>query len=182
MYGSVPAVAGLSVHETGEGKIRRTRIVFDGMVVTMADNPAVTAFGSQKIYDFAEGLINVLGARGELTRVERTAGSVSTGIFDAFNGDFGVGTVAANNTATPLATTEQNIVPNTDTAQAVAGVSAGGKGVSTTIPGAFDGTATAVDLFLNMLVDDINHDITSLPSNLKVWGEVTVDWVDIGDK
>lgn len=176
MYGSAPVKAGLSVHETGKGKYRETRFVFDGMEVTMVDAAGTIAYGSQKIYDFLEGVVEVLGSRGKLTRVERTA----AGFEDAFDGDFAVGTVAAaadNN----LTSTEANIVPKTATAQASSGVSAGGAAVATTRAGTLDGSATPVDLYLNLIVDDDDHDITTTPSNLKVWGEVVVQWIDVGD-
>lgn len=45
----------------------------------------------------------------------------------------------------------------------------------------FDGTTTAADVYLNFLVDDADHDVTSTPANLVVSGTVTLHWVNLGD-
>jgi hypothetical protein len=63
---------------------------------------------------------------------------------------------------------------------AVAGATTA-KGVSTAAA-TLDGTDTAVDLFLNFLVDDTDHDVTTTPANLIVSGTITLHWINLGDK
>ena len=178
-YGALPAPgapAGTGV-TSGEraGAVRQVAVTFDGATVTMADNAGVVAFGSLKFYDLPAGLIYILGCTASLT-LTRTA----AGINADFDGDFGIGTVAANNGAT-LATTEQNIIPTTATAQAVAGVATiTGRSTATEIA-LYDGTATAVDVYLNILVDDADHDITTTPSNLTVSGTILLTYINLGD-
>jgi hypothetical protein len=170
------AGTGVGVQEIGTGAFRKTILTLKNTPVVMADNAGVTAFGSLKVYDFPAGELYVLGAHADVV-ITKTSG----GVIDTWDGDIGLGTVAANNTATPLATTEQNILPNTATPQAVAGVSTT-KGVTiTTAVGMLDGTSTAVDAFLNVLVDDTDHDVTTTPCNLIFNGTVTIFWVNLGD-
>lgn len=170
----------LIADETGEGRFRTTRIRFADLIVTMADDAGVTAYGGLKVYDMPEGVIEVLGSRANLTRVERTV-AVDTGFAAAFDGDASVGTVTAG-TGASLSSTEANLVPSFSTAQASAGVSAGGNSVATTRAGTIDGTSSPMDIFLNLLVDDADQDLTTTASNLAVTGEIELSWMIVGDK
>lgn len=186
-YGAVNASATfhtqagyLIADETGQGLYRTTRIRFADMIVTMADDAGVVAYGGLKVYDFPEGVIEVLGSKATLTRVERTVAD-NTGFAAAFDGDASVGTVTASTGAT-LTSTEANFCPSFSTAQASAGVSAGGNSVATTRVGTIDGTGTAADMYMNLLVDDADQDLTTTASNLAVTGEIVVSWMIVGDK
>ena len=44
-----------------------------------------------------------------------------------------------------------------------------------------DGTSTAPDMFLNILVDDADQDVTSTATNLLVTGTVNFTWVNLGN-
>lgn len=103
----------------------------------------------------------------------------SAGVNDDFDGDFAVGTVTASNNNT-LASTEANVIPSTATPQATSGATTA-KGVSTGVV-TLDGTGTAVDLFLNFLVDDSDHDVGGTACDLIVNGTITVTWINLGDK
>lgn len=46
---------------------------------------------------------------------------------------------------------------------------------------ALDGTTTAPDLYLNILIDDADHDVTTTPCNIIVNGTLTFAWMKIGD-
>jgi hypothetical protein len=153
--------------------VNKTVLTFVNTPIVLADNAAVVAFGSLKIFDMPQGSIVILGATANLVLTKSSAGVIAT-----FDGDFGLGTTAADNTAT-LSSTEQNIIPTTATPQAVAGVSSM-KGRSTAIT-FFDGTTTAIDVYLNALVDDADHDVTTTPCNLIVNGTITLVWSNLGD-
>lgn len=44
-----------------------------------------------------------------------------------------------------------------------------------------DGTTTPVDVYLNFLVDDADHDVTTTPTNLLVSGTLTLYTINLGD-
>lgn len=170
--GGAPAGTGVS-SVTKEG-MNKTVLTLTNVAIALADNAGVVAYGSSKIFDFPEGLIQIFGATADLAVTKSSAGVIAT-----FDGDFGLGSAAANNGAA-LATTEQDVIPTTPTPQAVAGVTTA-KGLS--VAGLLlDGSATPADLFLNVLVDDADHDVTTTPCNLIFNGTITVMWANYGDK
>lgn len=170
---AVTSVTGLTLADEGFGGLRKYTFTFDDVAVTMADEAGVVGYGGLKIMDFAAGAILVLGAVADLDLTKSSAG-----INDTWDGDFGVGTVTASNNAT-LASTEQNIIPTTATPQAVSGATTA-NGQSTGV--AFlDGTSTAVDVYLNFLVDDADHDITGTAANIIVNGTLTIWAINLGD-
>ena len=101
--------------EDFDGALKKTVITFENYEIALADEAGVVAYGSQKLYDFPQGLIGVLGCLADLALTKSSAG------VDAdWNGDFGVGTAAADNDAT-LSGAEQDIIPSTATPEAVSG-------------------------------------------------------------
>lgn len=164
------AGSGVSVVEYGDGITHRSVFTFDDAVVTLADEPGVTAYGGLKFYDFPGGVLNIIRAVANLT-LTRSAG----GVIADWEGDFGVGTALLGNNAA-LATTEQDIIPTTATPAASAGVAVA-RGFSTaTEDKIHDGTGTAKDAFLNILIDDADQDVTSTPTNMIVNGTIVIDW------
>lgn len=162
--------------QAGPAGNRKTVLTFVNQAVVLADNAGVVAFGSRQVYDFPAGLVMWEGA---VERVDLTKSSA--GVNADWDGDISLGTVAANNGAT-LATTEQDLIPTTSTPQAVAGVTTGDAlSTSTEAPKLFDGTATAKDIFLNVLIDDADHDVTTTPCNIIVNGTITFYWRLLGD-
>ncbi len=154
------------------GSVYRTVLSLSALVIAMADNAGVVAYGSKKLLDFPEGQIRINSVVPDIALTKSSAGIDAT-----FDGDAGLGTVAANNGAA-LATTEQDIVNTTALAQAVAGATRFNAINST--PAIFDGSTTAVDLYLNLLVDDSDHDVTTTPANLVATGTVTILWENLG--
>lgn len=153
----------------------RTEIItLKDFTIPLVDEAGVVAFGSKKFFDLPEGIIEIEGASCNLVITKSSAGVIAT-----FDGDFGIGTVAANNNAA-LATTEQNIIPTTPTPQAVAGVSSA-KGQQGATVVQLDGTVTAPDLYLNVLVDDADHDVTATPCNLIFNGTIKLTYQNVGD-
>lgn len=171
LVGAPGAVAGSGIEALeAMGIVQKTVITLTNRAITMTDEAGVVAYGGTKIYDFPAGNILILGATADLTVTE------SGGINADFDGDFGVGTVTAGNN-NALATTEQNIIPTTATPQAVASATTA-KGINTAV--AFlDGTATAIDAYLNFLVDDADQDGGG---TLTVNGTITIHWINCGDK
>lgn len=168
------AGTGVTATEYGTGALHKTVLTLVNTPIVLADNAGVVAYGGLKIYDFPEGAINVLGATANLAMTKSSAG-----VNADWDGDFGLGTVTANNT-NALATTEQNLIPTTATPQAVSGATTA-KGQATSAGQIFDGTGTAIDAFLNFLVDDADHDVTGTACNLIANGTVTILWANLGD-
>ncbi len=167
---------GVTAVESGSAAIQRTTLTLVNTPVVLADNAGVVAYGSLKLYDAPAGHFLILGAVMDLALTKS-----STGVNADWDGDIGLGTAAANNGAT-LATTEQNIVPTTATPQAVAGVTTGDGASTTTESGVIiDGHTTPVDVYLNILVDDADHDVTTTPCNIIVNGTITLTYVMLGD-
>jgi hypothetical protein len=173
--GTAGAVAGTGVttEELGGSVVHQTVLTFVNTPIPLTDEVGVVAYGGLKVYDFPAGLILVLGATSDLDLTKSSAGVNAN-----WDGDFGIGTVTASNNAT-LSSTEQNILPTTATPQAASGATTA-NGQNTAV--AFlDGTSTAVDAFLNFLVDDADHNVTGTACNIIVNGTVTLTWANLGD-
>ena len=172
---NVGAAAGTGVVATeyGNGTVHQTVLTCTNVAVALSDNAGVVAYGGLKIYDFPAGSVLIMGAVPDISLTKSSAG-----VNDNWDGDFGLGTVTATNDAT-LATTEQNLLPTTATPQAAAGVTTSdGKNAAVAF---LDGTTTAVDCFLNYLVDDADHNVAGTACNLVVNGTITLTWINLGD-
>lgn len=172
--GSLPSVTGLTLEEGGAHAFRESIFNFDDVAFALTDAAGVVAYTGKKIYDFPAGNILIFGATANLALTKSSAG-----VNADWDGDFALGTVTASNNAT-LSSTEQNIIPTTATPQASAGATTA-KGINAAAIAPLDGTQTAIDLYLNFLVDDADHDVTTTPCNLIVNGTVRVLWANLGD-
>jgi len=169
------AGTGVTAAETAAG-MRKVVITLVDAEVPLVDEAGVVAYGGLKIYDMPEGAINFQGATADLALTLDAAG-----VNADWDGDFGLGTVTATNDAT-LATTEQDLLPTTATPQATASATtATGQSTGTEVGSVFDGTTTAMDVFLNILVDDADHDVTGTPTNVVVNGTITLYYANLGD-
>lgn len=169
--------AGTGVVATSESlAVKQALLTLTNTPVVLADEAGVVAYGSLKIADLPEGAICVLGAVADLDLTKSSAG-----VNDDWDGDFALGTAAASNNAT-LSGTEADIIPSTATPQASSGATtANGQSTATECPAFFDGTSTAADVYLNVLVDDADHDVTSTACNIIANGTVKLTYVVLGD-
>lgn len=165
--------------EAGDGVWHRTTLTCTATPITISDDAGVAQYGGVKVYDFPAGLINIQGAviDGALT-----AGVTGT-IIDAWEGDVALGTVTATTGAT-LTGTEANIMPSVAIAAATSKVGtcdAVSVATALTESGArwIDGTSTAVDMFLNFVIDD---DATHTAGTATFTGTITFIWANLGDK
>ena len=157
-------------------QVRTLLLTLTNTPVVLADNAGVMAYGSLKVADLPEGYIGFLGAVADLALTKSSAG-----VNNDWDGDIALGTAAANNTAT-LTGTEQDLIPTTPTPQASAGATTGDMAsTSTEAFKVFDGHATAKDVYLNVLVDDADHDVTGTACNIIVNGTIKLTYVVLGD-
>jgi hypothetical protein len=166
-------VAGTGVSVENNAGFSKAIFTFKNTPVVLADNAGVIAYGSLKFFDFPAGSIVIQGATANLAVTKSSAG-----VNADWDGDFGIGSAAADNTNS-LSSTEQNVIPTTATPQAVSGATTA-KGRSTAAV-FLDGTSTAADLYINFLVDDADHNVTGTACNLILNGTVTVLWANMGD-
>lgn len=170
------AGTGVVVTSTEVGHVQKVTLTLTDVEVPLTDEAGVVAYGGLKVFDWPAGLILFMGAVMDLALTKDAAG-----VNDDWDGDISLGTVTASNNAT-LSSTEQDLIPTTATPQAVAGVTTGdGKSTSTEAAKVLDGTATAKDMFLNILVDDADHNVGGTATNIIVNGTITFSFLVIGD-
>lgn len=162
----------------GAGPIFQLRLTLDEVSVTVA-NTTGASFGGVKLFDFAEGRLLVLGSTADLDfDWSGTAGDASGDeIVQTGSGDFALGTTISADAT--LGGTDVDLLPSSAmTDPFVAGV---GRGVGALAASAqFDGTATAKDLNLNIIIDDADvEDTDSAP--VLVSGTIIVTVINLGD-
>jgi len=145
-------------------------------VLTLDDTPIVVteigagtnAVGGVKIWDAPAGRIKVLGVL-----VENFTVTVDTNALDdADGGDFSFGTAAPGGDGL-LDGTAVDLCPSTSIDPIVTATDAA-LGSSAQ----FDGTATAIDMYANLSVDD--GDVSATSTNT-VDATVTISWINLGD-
>lgn len=169
------AGTGATASEGGNAVLHATTITFVNTPVVLADEAGVVAYGGLKVYDFPAGAIYMLGA---ILDVDLTKSSA--GVNADWDGDIGVGVVTASNNAT-LSSTEQNIIPTTSTPQAVSGATTGNAQSTSAENIVHDGTGTAKDVYVNILIDDADHDVTGTACNIILNGTLKLYWINLGD-
>jgi len=173
-----PNGATVSVVEHGNGVIHQTVLTCTATPITMVDDAGVAQFGGVKVYDFPLGALLTLGCvmDGDFTAIEPW--------LDTWTGDTALGTAAAS-TGNTLVGTEADIMQSTAIGTASALVAA--IDASMTLAAAltesgarwFNGTNTAIDMFLNVIADD-NAGNTATTDSISFTGTVTVTWINLG--
>lgn len=127
--------------------VHRTVLSLAGLSVTVGNTTGVS-FGGSKIYDFPQGRILLLSS--VLTGVTfdlEDAGNV-TPVDAADGGDISVGTTAPSDGT--LTATDVNIIPSTS----IDPISAGVASAALAAAAVLDGSATPIDAYFNILIDD----------------------------
>jgi hypothetical protein len=142
--------------------------------ITVTDDGGSGSYGSLKLFDFAEGAVQFLGARQNYTAFAE--GAALTGAAGDAAFEIGVGTTAIAAAADgALGATEDNI--GGDVNVTLSGGTGTGTGVNSSTA-AHDGTTTAADLNLNWSGSAATIDATS---TIDVTGTITVTGVLLGD-
>lgn len=166
-------------YEHGGVAARKTVLELNNFAIAITDDANVAQYGGAQVYDFPEAMLMIKGCRidGILT-----AGVTGT-VIDNWDGLVALGTVTATTGAT-LTSTEADIM------QSVA-VSAGASdklGVVNAVQVAtlltesgarwLNGTATAINMFLNFVIDD---DASHGASTALFTGTIEFNWESFGD-
>lgn len=172
--GGAGAVNGgtLTAVEQGDTVVHKTIITLTGTPLTFTDDPGVGQWATYKLYDAPAGDIMVLGAT-----INATLTLTETWWTDTEAGSVGVGSTA-NADASAIATTRQNIIPNTAIAAMVA--QAGPvTGQSTAAYNAAVAGGTDLDVILNIRLDDSAAHMPDAVTNGAFTGNAN-DWT-LGD-
>ena len=171
--------ATVAMADAGTGIWHRTTLTCTATPVTITDDSGVAQYGGVKVFDFPEGLICIQGA---IVTGSLTAGVTGT-IIDNWDGDVSLGTVTAT-TGSTLTGTEADIMASTavsaGASDKIGVVDAVSVATALTESGArwLDGTATAIDMFLNFVIDD---DATHTSGTAAFTGTVSFVWMSLGD-
>lgn len=171
------AASNVTAEEQGDGILHKTILRLSSVPVSVASITTGAGVGGAKIYDFPLGRLNVIGTMADLTAV--IAEGDQADFTDATpEGDIGIGTVSPAN-ADGLGTDATDDDFATATAITMAAYS-GDVQCPSEASLQFDGTSTAKDMFVNMLVDagDIDDATTT---TVYVSGVVIITWTNLGD-
>lgn len=173
--GAINAATGLSVAITsGPGGYFTLTFALTAVSLSVTDAGGSGSSASLKIFDFVQGAVNILGCRQDYTAFAEGA-ALTTGAGDAAF-VMGLGSVAANAGDAALTGTEVDIGSVTSTITDSGGTGAGTK--ESGALGVIDGTATAVDMYLNWSGSAATIDANS---TIAVTGTITVTGVIQGD-
>jgi hypothetical protein len=150
--------------------VNQTVITFAAYAMTITDHGADGAQGSFKMIDFPEGMIEILGAVGDLSVVCGTTGLSATATYDA-----AIGTETCGIDNSTLAGAEQDIV---NLVQGDLSTSAADWDLVTVVSANFDGHTAADDAWLNVAFE---QDDCSTNDVATITGTVTITWVNLGD-
>jgi hypothetical protein len=171
--GLAPPKAGLTAYTTGRGGSFSTVFTFNAMQLPVTD---ALAYAGLKIFDFADGKIRIVGGTARMQFAVLTARAAT--INDNASLTWGLGTVTASSIT--LATTMQNIIPVTTRTLDGATTALSTASTADVVAAAtFDGTTTAIDLFLNVAFAT-NTDIDA-DGTLAITGKITLRWENWGD-
>jgi hypothetical protein len=165
------AGTGVAATEYGDGVVHKTVLALTAASVPITrESGDSSGWGALKIYDFPEGRIALLGTTATIT------GTGGANIADAGSGDFSLGSTATVDTT--LDTTDIDMGAKAAlTDPFVAKVGSGTTALASMAQ--FDGTTTAKDLYLNVIIDA--GDVATGNTTMAVTGTVTLTWINLGD-
>lgn len=172
--GSQPASGTLAANIACAGGFFRIDFTLTAFRMTVTDAAGSGSSASAKIFDFVPGAVKILGSRQDYTAFAEGA-ALTGGAGDAAF-VMALGTVAANAGDGALSGTEVDIGAATSTITLSGGTGTGGK--LDDEKAIFDGTATAIDVYLNWSGSAATIDANS---TIDVTGTITIVGVMLGD-
>jgi hypothetical protein len=149
------------------GQVNKTVLALAAVPVAVTYGGSGTnSVGGTKVYDFPAGRLLVLGVTVDNFTI---GNSLSLGATDG--GDFSFGTATAS--GTNLSSTAVDLCPKTSIDPITNRVDA-----ALAASAQFDGTSTAKDMYVNLLIDANDMTNNATPG---VTGTVTIHWLNLGD-
>ena len=172
--GSVPtAVASYVVaEEYGIGEIHVTKLTFSALSIATVDNGTGGHAGGSKVYDFPLGYIQILGGAQAWSLLTADG----TGIVNDTVIDVGIGSTVAGTADETLSGTNENII-NEKSLTLSSAVTATAQIIGEATGGVIDGSATAVDAYLNVACTAATADADG---TLACTGTVWMVWLNYG--
>lgn len=164
--------------EDGDSLINKTILDLVSTPISIASITTGNGVGGVKIYDFPQGRILVLGTMADV--ILTIDADDQADFTDATpEGDLGVGSVTPAN-ADALGTDATDDDFSTATAFVMANYNDPSVQAPSEASLQFDGTSTALDMFITALVDaaDIDDGITT---TMYLSGKVVCHWINLGD-
>ncbi len=172
--GAQPASGSIAVSITRVGKFFTLEFTLTAARLSVTDAAGSGSSASHKLFDFVAGGVVALAARQDYTAFAEGA-ALTGGAGDAAF-VMGLGSAAANAGDAALTGTEVDFGAVTSTITLSGGTGAGTKFSATAA--VLDGTATAIDLFLNWSGSAATIDANS---TIDVTGTITVAGIMLGD-
>lgn len=168
--GTAPA-SQVRVTEVVAGNMHSVTLTLNQLPVTVA-NTTGASFGSRQLYDFLAGRIHVIGGTSNLSFTWTGEDIAATG-----SGDYSIGTTATADAT--LSGTDVNLQASTAMLDPfVNGVGTGSGAFAA--PASYDGTSTPIDMFLNIIIDDV--DVADGASDVvTVSGTIEFAYFNLGD-
>jgi hypothetical protein len=176
--GVATAPTGLTVTDEGSGPLRKTIFTMVDMPVEVVSVTTGNGVGGTQLYDFPAGRLVHFATMGQLSISVATANQAD--FTDGTpEGQIGIGTVAPAN-ADALGTDATDDDFGTAADFTMTDYEDTAVPIQSEAIQQFDGTSTAKNLFLNVLVDaaDIEDDTTT---EVLVSGTIVVHWLNAGD-
>jgi len=163
----------VSAINTMQGIVNQTVFTLSSLAQTVVNG---TEYQGTKIYDFPAGRILVLGVVASIA--QKTTSALASTLNASSTGALSLGTATASSTT--LDSTMADLLPSTAFTSS-ATVNVAGTAVTGALAASaqFDGTSTAIDLFVNTAyatTGDVDADATQTLS-----GTITVTWLNLGD-
>lgn len=173
--GSVPQSLGATCVATEEGDsvVHKTTLTLTDLAQAVVNG---TEYQSTKIYDFPVGRILVLGVTASIA--QKTTSAIASTLNSGVTGALSLGSAAAS--ATTLNSTMADMLPSTAfTTSTTINVAAAAVGAALAASAQLDGTATAIDMYINTAyatTTDVDADATQT-----LTGAIVIHWINLGD-
>lgn len=164
--------------ELGDAAMHRTVLTLTDLPISVVSVTTGNGVGGTKVYDFPEGHLQVVGVTADLS-ISVASANQADFTDDAPEGDLGIGTAAPAN-ADALGTDSTDDDFATATAFTMASYADAEVLLPPEAQAAHDGSTTAIDMYVNALVDaaDIDDDTTT---EVLVSGTIVITWANLGD-
>ena len=169
------AAAGFTAVNTISNGLVKTVITVPATAFVVVGGAAGVGELGLKVYDFPEGQILLLGGGATFTVTEADANITATAVVDV---SVGTAAVSGGDDALGADATDDDLL---DTGSlTMSSSTATGSIISNTTVAKFDGTATAIDAYLNVSVQDAG--ISNDSATVTVSGTINLFWMLLGDK
>jgi hypothetical protein len=170
--GNIPANdLELEIDRNSLAKYQSTHIRLIDAIVPLSDGPPGPAYGNKLIWEFGDGPVITQSAGMSLTITKSSAG-----VDNDWNGDIAMGTSMADG-ADGLKLTEADIFTSIVTPKAVLGVTSVGN--LELKSERFSGLTGPHKVYINLIVDQIDHSVPTPPCNLILNGFVLLLWLPV---